>query len=368
MPSDVSLTYAEAEEGGPPVSDHHHKFPSILGFVNVWKQIAGMFDFPNRPIVRYRAKVKLHGTNGGVRVYSYGKVVAQKRTDDITPEDDNCGFAKFVEETNDYWSSLRPLANEYVVVHGEWAGPGIQKKVSVSQIPEKTFFVFSIETADGHIVNPESIERWLTNENGIHPRVKVIPWHEGSLIRLDFNDRERGEEIVREINDEVAKIDQSDPYIKSVFGIDGVGEGLVFYPQSVEIPMTPGRAFRIEDVSNLRLHSQSLLFKVKGAAHGEKGAAKPARMKAEASENAKAFTTAHVHEARLEQGLQAVWPDGVATVQKIGPFLGWIGRDVEKETEAEREASGLTWKEVAGPIALKAREWILRRISEQGLQ
>src|SRR5690606_37879921 len=90
--------------------------------------------------------------------------------------------------------------------------------------------------------------------------------------------------------------------------------------------------------------------------------AKPARVSAGHSSSALAFAQTHVSEARLVQGLQAVFGESAPVIEKMGPFLGWIGNDVKKETADELEASGLVWKDVAGPVALIAREWLFKKL------
>ena len=48
----------------------------------------------------------------------------------------------------------------------------------------------------------------------------------------------------------------------------------------------------------------------------------------------------------------------------IGPFLKWMGQDIQKETVDELEASGLTWSQVVKRINWAARNWYLKRIEE----
>lgn len=71
------------------------KFTSIDKFADSWlmmqKQEIGKMQF--------RSKVKLHGTNAGVRIID-GKVFYQKRTGDVTPLADNAGFASFAYTVN----------------------------------------------------------------------------------------------------------------------------------------------------------------------------------------------------------------------------------------------------------------------------
>lgn len=81
-----------------------------------WPKIARL----NRDII---ITEKIDGTNAAVGVTDEGEVYAQSRSRIITPEDDNFGFAKWVEK------HAEELADELGVgLHfGEWWGPGIQR-------------------------------------------------------------------------------------------------------------------------------------------------------------------------------------------------------------------------------------------------
>jgi hypothetical protein len=59
-------------------------------------------------------------------------------------------------------------------------------------------------------------------------------------------------------------------------------------------------------------------------------------------------------EARLEQGA-----GGVYEMKSVAKFLAWISADVQKETQDELDASGLTWDQVSKAVTNKARAWYL---------
>lgn len=66
---------------------------------------------------------KIDGTNAAVIIDGKGVVVgAQSRTRLITPDNDNFGFASWVEQHREELAALGPGHH-----YGEWAGPGIQK-------------------------------------------------------------------------------------------------------------------------------------------------------------------------------------------------------------------------------------------------
>lgn len=78
---------------------------------------------------------KMDGTNACVIVQD-GKVVGvQSRRRMITPEDDNYGFAAWVEENKE---ELGTLGDGYH--YGEWVGPGIQK--NPHNLEQKEFYLF----------------------------------------------------------------------------------------------------------------------------------------------------------------------------------------------------------------------------------
>ena len=79
---------------------------------------------------------KLDGTNGCVIVGEDGSVAAQSRSRIITPENDNYGFAKWVQEHAD---NLRELGPGYH--YGEWWGLGIQRNYGMT---EKRFSLFNV--------------------------------------------------------------------------------------------------------------------------------------------------------------------------------------------------------------------------------
>lgn len=79
---------------------------------------------------------KMNGTNACIIIQDGEIVGVQSRKRLITPEDDNYGFAGWVEENKE---DLLGLEDGYH--YGEWAGLGIQKNPHC--LPEKQFFLFN---------------------------------------------------------------------------------------------------------------------------------------------------------------------------------------------------------------------------------
>lgn len=278
------------------------------------------------PVIEYRAKVKLHGTNCAVQL-TEGGPVAQSRNLILTSAQDHKGFATWVAARADFWSGVA----KGLVVFGEWCGPGVEKGMAISQAPSKLFAVFAIRAGEKMIYEPTEIEALLPNRP---TDVHVLPW-EGEPITIDFGSREAIERIAQQLNDRVDAVEREDPWCKRVLGVSGLGEGLVFYPSPFD---------------------QTLMFKAKGDKHRTAGK-KAVQVDATAASSIDDFVALVVTDARLRQGLDAV--GGQFDAKKTGAFLGWISADVKKESVAELEASGLTWAQVEKAVQQRARKWFL---------
>lgn len=302
--------------------------------------------------VTYRAKVKLHGTNAAVQVTSEGTLECQSRERIITPEDDNYGFARWVDSHRDAWlTTIMPGT----VVFGEWAGPGVMKSVAVSKIPNKVFAVFAMLVPNGKggrdlIVEPSEIAKILI------PRVPcaVLPWYGDFVVTVDWDGTpEALTPMLDRINAEVRAVETCDPWVKTTFGVEGTGEGLVFYPEGDTF--TP-------DAYYLRM------FKAKGEEHKTVAQKAPAQIDPEVVKNLADFATLVLTPARLEQGALAVKPDGAAMsydLKRIGAFLGWVSKDVAKECGPELAASGLDAKAVSKAVTELARKWYMAKVAAE---
>lgn len=314
------------------------KFPSIGGFANMMKWRNKYL--PNERTGKVRAKIKLHGTNAAVRLSANG-VVAQSRSRDLTPLSDNYGFANWVANSKSDWDLYRPESEAIdIVVFGEWAGPGIQKSVAVSQIPEKSFFVFAVcvidrylETVD-YLLEPKNIATYIPEGmSNIH----VLPWY-GETKEVDFFSEKDVTGLADYLNSEVDSIDEVDPYIEELFGVVGVGEGLVGY--------------LIADTA----HTGSW-FKVKGSKHTVNDEKKIAKVRKMAGQEYYDLADAFFTPGRIEQALQEL---GVEyDRQHTGAFISWVCKDVIKESQDECEELQIDRKLFSGIIAKKAREHFL---------
>ena len=340
--------------------------PKLRGLHNVYKEIRHLTGGEVPSKLTWYAKVKLHGTNAAIRFSNDGKITGQKRTSDVSIGNDNAGFAVFVEARRellaewyaDYVSQNgRPDGD--IILNGEWAGPGVQKNVALTDIPSKQFFVFAItETHPGarrsemthcaatirHMLHGHGVAQTRWQEAGI----RVIPNFRSFTADLRF--RDGAEAFAAELNSIVDEIEKCDPYIKEVFGVEGTGEGLVFYPHG-----TGGNVWCTYS------EFESMAFKVKGEKHAVSKAGKPARIKSAVSENAYHFADMHVTEARLNQGLEH-FP---AEKRNTGAFIGWVCRDVVTECAQEIIDDGHDWKkDLSGVVATRARDFFIKKCEE----
>lgn len=87
---------------------------------------------------------KIDGTNAAVIVTEDGRVAAQSRKRLITPESDNAGFARWVQDNSDALVELLGPGYHY----GEWWGSKIQRGYGLTG-GEKRFSLFNTHRHEG---------------------------------------------------------------------------------------------------------------------------------------------------------------------------------------------------------------------------
>lgn len=320
--------------------DAHKKFSKVYGFSNIVKSMT----YESRSdVIQYRPKIKLHGTNAAVRITSDGKVTAQKRNSDAL--EGHYGFAQWVRENEKKWAKCA-IGGVTTIIYGEWIGAGIMNKVAASKIPEKQFCIFAAycigEDKTAFFCEPDFLNM-MKDYAGIE-RVHVLPWFNNEKYTVDFGSQDNLRENAERFNALVDEIDKVDPYIKEKFGIEGHGEGLVFYPCSGVGSMS---------------EFGKLAFKVKGESHQKgDGGEKKAKVTIEVPEGVHEFADMMVTDARINQAIETLFPETPyyrLERKHVGPVIGWICKDVLEEGKDELEAAGFDWKQVQGFVASKAR-------------
>lgn len=308
--------------------------------------------------VSYRGRVKLHGSNAAIVCRADG-LRAQSRNREITPDDDNLGFARFAY-TDATVAAVRELEAELrqatkldreqpLALFGEWIGPGVQKGVGVAQLPARQWVLFAVATRGEdedrkqYFELPRLGERFA--ELGIYSIADGPQWQ----VELDFGHRASLELGSDAIEEATATVDERCPWAAR-FGVEGVGEGLVWQPL--------GQHFG----------DSELFFKSKGARH-QVAARKPkserqsSLLDPELLANVEAFVAYAVTEPRLAQGLEYLREQGLAVeMRSLGRFLKWLANDILRECAAELEHNKLEWRQVAKPVNEAAKTWFRKAL------
>ena len=316
------------------------KFPKIESFHNKVKA-ANRYECP---YTLWDIKPKMHGTNASIRMKD-GMVTFQSRKNEITPENDNFGFAAWAAENVAPYLLPLEYVNEYII-WGEWVGKGINHGDAVNQLEEKHFLIFGISLfgEDEFYVHHSDSNTIKSLMNDIAPtlntsRVRIIPSY---ITFLDLNTQKGQGDAADMLNEIVSEFEDIDPYVKKEFEIEGPGEGIVV------IPTNHASIVDLEQLSNWA-------FKVKTEKHQTNKTNKPAVVKAPASKEVIDFVDMFVTEARLQQALTELEID--FDRKYTGDFLKWVGKDIQDESKDELEASGLEWKTCSKLIQERAKKW-----------
>ena len=317
-------------------------FQSIESFDHVVRKVHRYPHLaPNT--VAYRGKIKLHGTNAGIKICSDSTFVAQSRNRVLSIGSDNAGFAFWAETHKDYFMYIKEDEND-LVIFGEWCGGNIQTGVALSEIKEKFFAVFEVVRIypDGSVqvyYEPSMIASIL--KNPATDLLYILPWQTEAKY-VNFNDVYSCEKFAEFCNEVVLETEECDPWVKETFGVSGVGEGLVFYPVSQYS----------EPYENL---TSDIMFKAKGGKHRGTKVDKAVKSGITIVEGAQEFADLVITVARCEQALHEI--GGIRSPENTGKFLKWISNDILKECVPELLEAGLEWKQVSPKVIANAKAW-----------
>ena len=297
------------------------------------------------PILNYEGTVKIHGCCSSVRFEYPNKIQPQSRNQELSIENDNYGFAKFIFALpNEVIAILKSMFGENVVIHGEWAGKGIQDTVAVNQL-ERFWTIFRVEIIDE--LTGES-GKWISLENKDFSRLNEfrifnIRQFGVEKVSIDF---EHPAESTNKVNELSLAVEAECPVAKW-FGISGIGEGRVW------VCIDEG------------WESSKYVFKVKGQAHSKSKVTKLANVDVEKMANIDAFIDKHLSEERLTQAWN--WLGEMKKPQteiSTGEFIKWLFNDIIKEESDELTASGLTTKDLGGAVAKKSKIWFFNKVNQ----
>lgn len=219
-----------------------YQFRTIVANVNRTYNFIGLDEMTGeaiydltkkKPTIRFTGTCKLHGTNAGCCYNEISGIWVQNRENIITPQKDNAGFAFFVESKKEVFKKLMNDIKEKfnidttintISLYGEWCGSSIQKGVGISELPEKSFFIFAIKISNLNDVSIPSY--WVDSKEfrDIENRIYNIYDFKTYSIDVDFNNPQL---IQNKIIELTLEVEEQCPVAKEL-GFDGIGEGIVF--------------------------------------------------------------------------------------------------------------------------------------------
>ena len=335
----------------------HYAFPSIDQFRHAVKHVSDAVHYRNQndiptelPVLKFHGTTKIHGSNGAVCVTNENVVYAQSRSNVITIDKDNAGFAQFVEMNKSTFIEIRNnlmlmLMPEKIVFYGEWCGKGIQKNVAVSQL-DRMFVIFGIKCV--YVNEEEEFTQWISNE-------KYKPSsHDHMIFNIeDFDtwnvdiDFSQPELVQNHLIDLTNMVEKCCPVGKH-FGIESIGEGIVW-----NVVNKPDW-----------LRSSDLRFKVKGEKHQISKVRTLAAIDVEKITQMKELVSTLATENRMEQGISVLTEQGHDMNDRKNTVLliKWVKDDVLKEESDTMLASELDVPTVLKNIGTRTGQWFNSRM------
>ena len=164
------------------------------------------------------------------------------------------------------------------------------------------------------------------------------------------------EHEINKLNLLVDKIENCDPWVKSTFTVEGIGEGFVAYP----LPSCGTELYSDNPILVDALEYSELVFKAKGEKHKVVKSTKSVQIDPETAKSVLEFVELFATENRFNQMLNGM----DFNPKNTSEFIKNFSKDVQKESVAELEASNLEWKQVAKEVATAARKWFLGKCNE----
>jgi hypothetical protein len=340
----------------------HISFPSIEQFRNVVASVNRRHNFVGldesgeaiydtnreKPTLTFKGTVKLHGTNSGVCFNNVSGLWAQSRTNIITSQSDNAGFAFFVETNSDVFIDIInqianrsniDLDNNTISVYGEWAGGNIQKGVGITNLP-KSFFIFGVKVTPFYDENDEKAPTayWIDYSYLRNNEVRIYNIDDFQTYSIDINFN-TPETVQNKLSELTLAVEEECPVAKA-FGFSGIGEGIVW-------------SYTDENGATLR-------FKVKGELHSSSKVKTLASVDVEKVASIREFVEYAVTESRFNQAIENVFPNNQPVdIKKLGEVMKWINADIIKEESDTLNENNLEPKDVNKYVSAKVREMFM---------
>ena len=330
------------------------KWPKIQKFSDVVKH-AHKYGVSS---ITYRAKIKLDGTNAGIRVIDSDKIIPQKRNSDAghshfdfhTYTDLFVLKKKLVDTLKIYHEQNNLDVQDVIqnfIFYGEWAGKGIQKGWEES----KRFYLFSFYdiNEDRYHYDPGMINfLWnkLFMDTGYTPY--IIPWINDQFHVVDFNSQKSLESFSTVLDETVSSVEKVDPLIESLYGRKTESEGLVWYPHSITSDQTYLSNQLPSWAVNYLFKSKTPKFSVNRVNHSKIIPEKP--------EGIDEFVQMFYTKARFEQVMESLED---FSMKNLGLFLRSVNTDIHEESVNELAETNFSWRDAANYGTSTAKSWFL---------
>ena len=259
--------------------------------------------------------------------------MSRKTIATLTDDADNRAF--FVEERKEFFEKI--LKNHHrdgyiTTLFGELIGKGIQKGCAIHEL-DRRFVVFAIKYTN---INDETDCQYIKPDGIKNHDLDIYNIFDFKTYTIDI-DFTKPEVARNKIVEWVEAVEAQCPFGKH-FGVDGIGEGIVFSSY---------------DENGIRQHT----FKAKGEKHSKSKVKNIVPVDIEKVNNVKAFIEYAVTEARLEQGVDEVFGGVDPVIERTGDFVKWMVKDVIEEEIETLVDSKLTPKDVSSSIGKSSVRW-----------
>lgn len=342
----------------------HISFPSIEQFRHVIASVNRLANYvgtdengeavydPNlpKPVLKFKGTVKLHGTNAGVCYNNIDGFWVQSRENIITVEKDNAGFAFFATKNQEVLTQMMiDVAKENNVdldkytmsLYGEWAGPGIQKGVGISMLPQKSFFIFGIKYSD--TLDPKFGVKWLNFDNlkSEENFIYNINDFETYEVEIDFN---MPQLIQNKLIELTIAVEDECPVAKFFGNEKTIGEGIVFSCEYKDV------VYR---------------FKSKGEKHSVSKVKTLNAVDVEKLNSINEFIDYAVTQPRFDQAIEKVFGESEPKIEQMGEVIRWMVSDITKEETDTMIENNLEPKDVNKYISTKVRHMFIAFLDKQ---
>lgn len=301
--------------------------------------------------------VKLHGSNLSIVWRKDGSdLQIQSRNNIIDLKSDMMGAVSFIHQRREHFDLLIQAIEDFykdkvkldtIVVANEYCGGNIQANVALNQVPKMMVVTaiklnhYWISYDDMKLIFAACPFSSLNNNQIYHIFQITLP-----SVVIDVN---KPSDAVTALNDMTMEIDKECPFVFTLFGKRGTGEGIVCRAQGHE-------------------QNPEMWFKMKGETHCEskpKSAHRLTDEQKEALRTVRGFAEGVVTTARLEQGIRYLKEsknsssDVALTKSLIPEFVKWVNQDVLSEHKLEIKELGLNEKQVTKEVSALASKYFL---------